>query len=351
MDRQALVGVLASALSGALVSAMMWFFLQRRQRIDRAWAQAVLGTRRALPRRIILVRHGESEGNADSSLYRTTADNLIELTDQGVRQAKAVGERIKQLLNDDTCHIIVSPFERTLQTSRNLRLAIEKNVRHTYVEPRIREQEFGNLQGDDFRDFRREQTKIGRFFYRFPTGESGADVYDRTKAWWNDTVIGINLRPGYEPVDALVVVTHGLTMRLILMQLYGWSPNTFSSVWNAGNCAMYVLQLDESEFARGLAPYKLDRTQGDFPASSIDVHVTFKNGQPNRKLTLSDYLSIPAPRTTYIALQSAKEALAQQHGLAADDIDTVDFFYYRAGYSSEEVLPPKKFRSNQEDLL
>ena len=27
-------------------------------------------------------------------------------------------------------------------------------------------------------------------------------------------------------------------MRLILMQLYGWSPNTFHTVWNADNCAM-----------------------------------------------------------------------------------------------------------------
>lgn len=71
------------------------------------------------------------------------------------------------------------------------------------MEPRLREQEFGNLQGDEFIKYREEQTKviwagrtffpkllrlfvasifqIGRFWYRFPTGESGADVYDRVK--------------------------------------------------------------------------------------------------------------------------------------------------------------------------
>ena len=49
------------------------------------------------------------------------------------------------------------------------------------IDPRIREQEFGNIQGDDFMAFRTEQQKVGRFYYRFPTGESGADVWDRTK--------------------------------------------------------------------------------------------------------------------------------------------------------------------------
>ena len=71
----------------------------------------------------------------------------------------------------------VSPFERTLQTSRNLLVAIADSVDRVSIESRIREQEFGNLQGDEFKDFRLEQTKVGRFWYRFPTGESGADVF------------------------------------------------------------------------------------------------------------------------------------------------------------------------------
>jgi hypothetical protein len=31
---------------------------------------------------------------------------------------------------------------------------------------------------------------------------------------------------------AVVVVTHGLAMRLILMQLFHWSPNTIHTVWS-----------------------------------------------------------------------------------------------------------------------
>ena len=158
------------------------------------------------------------------------------------------------------------------QTARCLRAAIEPNLIHTYIEPRVREQEFGNLQGDEFKSFRTEQMRVGRFFYRFPTGESGADVYGRVCSWWEGWVKNLNLRPGYEPVDTLIVVTHGLTMRLVLMQLFGWSPNTFSTVWNAGNCSMYVLlRCDEK---RGDSPYELCPEEGDKLESSIDLLVS-----------------------------------------------------------------------------
>ena len=97
--------------------------------------------RRLLPKRIILVRHGESEANADVSLLRHKPDNLIELTAKGSRQALAVGQRIKKVVGDEKVCLVVSPFERTLQTSRNLRLALdESQIVKTSVEPRLREQ-------------------------------------------------------------------------------------------------------------------------------------------------------------------------------------------------------------------
>lgn len=97
--------------------------------------------RRLLPKRIILVRHGESEANADVSLMRHTPDNLIELTANGTQQALAVGRRVKKVVGDEKVCLVVSPFERTLQTSRNLRLALdESQIVKTSIEPRLREQ-------------------------------------------------------------------------------------------------------------------------------------------------------------------------------------------------------------------
>ena len=116
-------------------------------------------------------------------------------------------------------------------------------------------------------------------------------------------------------------------MRFILMQLFGWSPTTFHSVWNAENCEMYVLQKDLSK--PGPSPYVLDnhtkKLGGSMPRSSIDVLVTLKqtakqmpsptqptsssehdkeqcNSTKELILRLEDYLSIPPPRTTRIEL-------------------------------------------------
>ena len=37
--------------------------------------------------RLVLVRHGESQGNVDHTIYRTTADNALHLTKKGFLQA------------------------------------------------------------------------------------------------------------------------------------------------------------------------------------------------------------------------------------------------------------------------
>jgi len=268
--------------------------------------------RRRIPQTIILIRHGESEANADMNLWKTVPDNLLGLTAKGHLQAQRVGQRVEAILEKRNCkrvHLIVSPFERTLQTASSLRPALEHRIVRTDIESRIREQEVGNLQGDEFQQFRKEQTQVGRFWYRFPTGESGADVLDRVKSWWFESVLSVNSRVGYDPVDAMVVVTHGLTMRFILMQLFGWSPTTFHSIWNAGNCDMYVLQKDLSK--PGNSPYIMDKDAGDMPRSSIDVVVTLKKTKTELSLKLEDYLCVPPPRTTRIKL--IKIMLANQH--------------------------------------
>jgi len=277
--------------------------------------------RQKLPERVILVRHGQSEGNIDRTLFKKKGDNLMELTELGSRQAKAVGRRIKGVVGDKKVHFYVSPFQRTLQTARNIIFSNfdPDQVVHVSVDPRIREQEFGNLQGDNFIGLREERTKIRRFWYRFPTGESGADVYDRTKQWWDSMM----QRHYYEDnkAKAVVVVTHGLAMRLILMQLFHWSPNTFHTVWNPDNCAMYVLKKNTSSNA--VYPYYLDDVEGDRAMSSIDLVVTFRDDSM-RKMTLVDYLSIPPPRT--LQLQAVKNLLAEQYGLDPDDIKGIDFY-------------------------
>merc|ERR1712083_1134585 len=87
--------------------------------------------------------------------------------------------------------------------------------------------------------------------------------------------------------DVIVVLTHGLAMRLILMQLFHWSPTTFQSMWNPTNCGMYVLR--KSKSVQGRLPYELDELAGDKAPSSVDLLVQFRDGE-KRVLSLVNYL-------------------------------------------------------------
>lgn len=142
MNQRETLIILGSAAMGALLTVLV--FKSRKVNLALDLEE---DRRRSLPSIIILVRHGESEGNADHTLYRTTADNLVELTEHGSEDARRTGKRIKEIIGNIKIHMIVSPFQRTLQTARNIRRSFESQIYHTYVDSRIREQEFGNLQG------------------------------------------------------------------------------------------------------------------------------------------------------------------------------------------------------------
>lgn len=62
------------------------------------------------PKRIILIRHGESHANVDRYLFGRIPDYTIELTDKGRAQAVEAGRRLRQLVGDKPLYFYVSPF-------------------------------------------------------------------------------------------------------------------------------------------------------------------------------------------------------------------------------------------------
>ena len=68
------------------------------------------------PRRIILIRHGESEGNRDPRAYVTTPDWKIRLTRKGHADSLAAGLKVKELVEESPVYIYTSPYLRTKQT-------------------------------------------------------------------------------------------------------------------------------------------------------------------------------------------------------------------------------------------
>lgn len=89
--------------------------------------------------------------------------------------------------------------------------------------------------------------RYGRFFYRFPNGESAADVYDRITGFREtlraDIDIGRFQPPGERSPDMnLVLVSHGLTLRVFLMRWYKWTVRQFEGLANLDNGGALVMQ-------------------------------------------------------------------------------------------------------------
>lgn len=201
------------------------------------------------------MRHGESEGNVDESVYTRIPDNKIALTENGWKQATQCGINIRKLIESDGAddwrvYFYVSPYKRTLQTLRGIGMAFgRERIAGVREEPRLREQDFGNFQDrEKMRAEKEVRLRYSRFFYRFPDGESAADVYDRVTGFREtlraDIDIGRFQRPESRSENVnLVLVSHGLTLRVFLTRWYKWTVNQFEGLHNLENTGYLVMQL------------------------------------------------------------------------------------------------------------
>lgn len=202
------------------------------------------------PKRIILIRHGESESNNNYDVLKNKPDFAVNLTDKGKRQALDAGLRVKALVDEVSLigrvHFFVSPFYRTRQTFDGISRAFEAIKIKKTEDPRLREQEHTPriLKGEDYdrEAVSQERDDYGHFYYRFEGGESCADVYDRISDF-----IG-SLHREFEKKDfpdVCVIVSHGMTNRVFLMRWLKMTVEEFEFLRNPKNCGVYVLNQQE----------------------------------------------------------------------------------------------------------
>jgi broad specificity phosphatase PhoE len=103
---------------------------------------------------------------------------------------------------------------------------------------RIREQDFGNYQDPEtIRKAKQERHRFGVFYYRFPHGESASDVFDRVSTFldslWRSFEMGKS--------QNYVLVTHGISIRVLLARYFRYTIDQFNILANPRNCEMVVL--------------------------------------------------------------------------------------------------------------
>ncbi|KAF8063012.1 ALKBH8 [Scenedesmus sp. PABB004] len=278
--------ILAAAWRAALLPGAAAACAGRRRESSSAGAAELPAV--SLPPYIVLLRHGESAGLEQLQEQLQIPNHRIPLSSRGVAQSLAAGRAIRQLLERDggggggRLFLYTSPFLRCIQTAQQVARALDDDQLLGYQEEvQLREQDWGNFQapgqqarglggvalprgagrgrgacvGAAERPRRRaaaaplsvsrqarnyeERLKYGRFFFRFPDGESAADVFDRMTIF-QDHFVRDAAAARFGGASVLLV-THGLAMRLFLMRFLHWTVDEFLQVHNPPTAAPVVL--------------------------------------------------------------------------------------------------------------
>jgi broad specificity phosphatase PhoE len=179
------------------------------------------------PGRLILVRHGESEGNRDRTF---THSGDVPLTEVGKQQAQRVAAVIAEQFAP--ARVVASPFARARVTGEIIATALSLRLD---VVTELHEQSFGIFAGRPYEAVLEDPSfsNTVRWQWRPAQGESLADVRAR-------------VTPALESIaraDAgrdVVVVSHGGVMLSICAHILG----TWEGIAVVPNCGVLVVEHD-----------------------------------------------------------------------------------------------------------
>ncbi|HLI50777.1 MAG TPA: histidine phosphatase family protein [Thermomicrobiaceae bacterium] len=183
---------------------------------------------------IILVRHGETQGNSEGLFHGRTD---MPLTTLGLRQAEMVAARLATELSIDGLYS--SPLQRALVTAKRIgeKLSLEPEI-----DPRLTEIDFGALEGLSIGRFASEFPDILQAFQAglrdvtFPGGESMLAFHARV-----ETAILELL--AHHAGQRVIVVAHGGVIGSSVIQL----TRALDANWRTmlvGNCSLTSLEVD-----------------------------------------------------------------------------------------------------------
>jgi broad specificity phosphatase PhoE len=163
--------------------------------------------------RLLLVRHGETDGNVTRRLQG--ADDP--LTARGRRQAAEIAAHLSE--RDDVVALYASPYRRAFDTARAIgdAVGVEPEPR-----PALAELDVGDAAGYRFEAWVEEFPEEAERFrtegvdYSWPGGESGRDLSARTEA-----EIDAIIRAHGGEDGAVVIVSHGGALAWIIVHLLG----------------------------------------------------------------------------------------------------------------------------------
>jgi 2,3-bisphosphoglycerate-dependent phosphoglycerate mutase len=175
-----------------------------------------------MDRILVLVRHGQSEWNL-KNLFTGWKD--VGLTEKGIAEAKAAGERLKKKgLKFDIAY--TSALKRAQHTLDLMLDELGQKGLKTEKDQALNERDYGDLTGLNKDDARKkwgeEQVHIWRrsFDVSPPGGESLRDTLARALPYYV-----VHIQPDVLSGKSVLVSAHGNSLRALIMALEGLTPD------------------------------------------------------------------------------------------------------------------------------
>lgn len=205
-------------------------------------------------RRLILLRHGQTEYNATRRMqgHLDTA-----LSDTGVEQARAAASAMREL---GVSKIVSSDLSRARRTAEIVGAVLGLDIT---VDDRLRETHLGKWQGKTHAEVDSADARIRAHWrnnpgWAPPEGESRLDVANRARPVIDE------LMQTYDGWDdsAVLVVAHGGTISALTSNLLGFAPEQYPLLKGLGNTNTSRLV--------AMPKYSEDGDVNDFDASTPD---------------------------------------------------------------------------------
>lgn len=243
--------------------------------------------------RIFLVRHGESQANVEKDVHKLVPDHDIALTDRGsgyqaVEAGKFLNSYVKKYpaqldagsqMAQQLMQTIVgglgnmfannpalqnnpnllkqsmsktrlwnSPYRRARETARIIEGQVSDIILDAREDVLLCEQQFGLFDGktkeetkklfpEEAKCYAHQKQANGKFWARFPQGESAFDVACRLRQFFGT----LKRDEQDKQISDVIIVCHGNVLRLFTQMWLHKPWEWFSAEPNPGNCAIRLL--------------------------------------------------------------------------------------------------------------
>ena len=201
-----------------------------------------------MPRRLYLIRHGETEANRLKVIEGTGESILPEygssLNYKGAIQAQMLGHALAEV---NVHHVYTSPARRAIETANQICLwtKIDHMPLKKSIITNLIEINFGVLEGLNVKKVKERYPDLYKIYREkpsqtiFPEGESVAQAYNRVSRAIDKIIAA------HASNENIIIVSHGGSLALIFIHILKLDlDNMYRAVWH-NNCGLSIIEWEK----------------------------------------------------------------------------------------------------------